>query len=709
MAESLSQADRALVAQAILEGKKIPSRYAPSILDGASELELVWAGKTDFREQVVLPFQSIEQIDEPRQDSTGSQSLFDFLGSDGRQTSGWSNKLIWGDNKLIISSLARGPLRQEIERAGGLKLVYIDPPFDVGYDFSLDVSVGEETVSKQPSVIEQFAYRDTWGRGTDSFATMIYDRLRLLHDLLSQDGTIYVHVDYRTSAIIKLLLDEVFGASNFRGWIVWSIGTGAKGRQQWSNQHNDILVYSKSEHFTFNPDEPILREPFADLSTAMHFNKTDESGRKYRERVVNGKSYIYYADEGKMVGSVWTDISSMSANSPILKESVGYPTQKPEKLLERIIAASSKPGDLVADFFAGSGTTLAVAEKMERKWIGADLGRFAIHTSRKRLISVQRELKSLGKSYRSFEILNLGGYERQRYLLDPRLEVGDAEISLLAEKRAAFVNLVLEAYSASPTNQLEMFSGIKNQVAVFVGEVNSAISEQDVENCIQAALKLGIAKVDVLGFEFEMGISPRLSDRAKEQGLTVTLRYIPTDVFDPKAVKTGAVQFYEVGYLEVQPKIEGLSVKVRLTDFGVFYRQSDADEIELALKNGNSKVVVDQGQVIRLTKSKTGVVTREQVTTKWEDWVDYWSIDFNFESRPEILRVIEGGHEVEKSTGRFIFENDWQSFRTNSDRSLEFESVTHTYESSGPRKIAVKVIDIFGNDTTLVLEVKLGK
>jgi DNA modification methylase len=706
MSETLSEQERKQIAEVILNGGRVPAKYAPSIMESAKEMELVWSGKSDVVQNVVLPFQSIEQIDEPRVDTSATQTLFDFDFDSGRQSGGWSNKLIWGDNRLILSSLAKGPMRQAIEEAGGLKLVYIDPPFDVGYDFSIDINVGDESLSKEPSVIEQFAYRDTWGRGTDSFASMIYDRLQLIHDLLSADGSVYVHVDYRTSAIIKMLMDEVFGSANFRGWLVWSIGTGAKGRQQWSNQHNDILVYSKGEAFTFNTEDPLLREPFADLSTSMHFNKTDESGRKYRERVVNGKSYIYYADEGKMVGSVWSDISSMAANSPILKESVGYPTQKPEKLLERIIAASSNPGDLVADFFVGSGTTLAVAEKLGRKWLGADLGRFAIHTSRKRLIGVQRDLKSQGKPYRSFEILNLGGYERQHYL---NQEVtGDTNSPLDTRKRKAFIDLVLDAYGAQVSSQLPPFAGSKHLTAIFVGEVNRAVTQSEVEECIEAALSAGITKIDILGFEFEMGISPHLSDKAKEQGLTLTLRYIPSDVFDSRAVKSGSVQFYEVGYLEVKPEVEGLNVRMNLTDFGVFYRQTDVDEAANSLRPNGSKVVVDQGQVLRISKSKSGSITRENVTSKWEDWIDYWSIDFNFESRPEIIRVLQDEVEAELATGRYIFENEWQSFRTLKERNLELRSAPHAYDKPGTYAVAVKVIDIFGNDTTKVFKVKVG-
>jgi hypothetical protein len=312
-------------------------------------------------------------------------------------------------------------------------------------------------------------------------------------------------------------------------------------------------------------------------------------------------------------------------------------------------------------------------------------------------------------AYRSFEILNLGGYERQHFLDDSSLDGANlGNPSLKNGKRQAFVDLVLSAYGALNSAQLPPFSGAKQQTAIFIGEVNSAVTQADVESCIDSALTAGITKIDILGFEFEMGISPVLADKAKEQGLTLTLRYIPSDVFDIKAVKSGAVNFHEVGYLEIKPTVDKFNLRVTLSDFGVFYRQTDADEAAASLKAGNSKIVVDKGQVLKLTKSKTGVISRDNVTTKWEDWIDYWSIDFNFESRPEIIRVLEDGVECEKATGRFIFENEWQSFRTTNDRTLELSSAWHTYSAAGTYGVAVKVIDIFGNDTTRVFKVKVG-
>lgn len=745
MSEGLSKQERKKLAETILLGGRIPAKFAPSILEGSKELELVWAGKSDSVEQVVLPFQSIEQIDEPRQNVEQLQTLFDLDALSGRQSGGWTNKLIWGDNRLILSSLAKGPVRQQIEAVGGLKLVYIDPPFDVGYDFSMDVAVGEESFNKEPSVLEQLAYRDTWGKGAESYVNMIHQRLRLLHDLIADSGSIFLHCDSRTKHLTRLILDEVFGSSNFRSEIVWKKTNSPKAQAGGLGaQYDTILWYSKTDSFTFNQpyrsfDEKAMK-PYGYSDERGRFrlieleaqgvqksanrrsfefkgriaqwvynldqlNLWDESGYIYTTS--NGrfakKQYLHEM-EGVLVSDIWVD-----EDVPPLQgkngENVDYPTQKPESLLRRIIEMASNEGDLVADFFVGSGTTLAVAEKLGRTWIGADLGRFAIHTSRKRLIGIQRERKAQSLEYRSFEILNLGGYERQHFL--PDLGSSDSE-SLDLRKRQAFVDLVLSAYGATPSVQIPPFAGFKHMTAVYIGEIDRAVSQDDVEQTIQVALDSGISKVDVLGFEFEMGISPMLSDKAKEKGLTLTLRYIPSEVFDARAVREGAVQFFEVGYLEVEPKIDKVSVKIKLKDFGVFYRQADAEETASSLKPGATKIVVDQGQVLRISKSKSGIITRETVTSLWEDWIDYWSIDFNFESKPEVVRVLDEGVEKEYNTGRFIFENEWQSFRTTKDRNLELESAWHHYEKPGTYSVAVKIIDIFGNDTTRAFKVKVG-
>ena len=225
---NLSDNEKRDLVKLIEAGKPLPEKFRFKLFGEKREVELVWNGKTNAICKVVLPFQTIEQVDEPRAEKTGVDGVADpqqmYLFDDrGRQQAGWTNKLIWGDNKLILSSLKNGPLREEIEQAGGLKLIYIDPPFDVGADFSMDIEIGEgiaaETFTKKPNVLEQIAYRDTWGKGADSFIAMIYERLILMRDLLADDGSIYVHCDWRVNSYLRLALDEILGKENFRNEI----------------------------------------------------------------------------------------------------------------------------------------------------------------------------------------------------------------------------------------------------------------------------------------------------------------------------------------------------------------------------------------------------------------------------------------------------------------------------------------------------------
>ena len=208
------------IVRLIEEGKNLPEKYRFLLFDQSKQIELTWNGKSDDVTNIDLPFQIIEQIDEPRTEKVKlAQSSFDF--NSGRQTAGWTNKLIWGDNKYILSSLKNGPMRDEIEKEGGIKLIYIDPPFDVGADFSMKVEVGEDSYEKKPNILEHIAYRDTWGLGADSFLSMIYERLILMKDLLADDGSIYVHCDWRLNSAMRLILDEIFGKENFKNRNNW--------------------------------------------------------------------------------------------------------------------------------------------------------------------------------------------------------------------------------------------------------------------------------------------------------------------------------------------------------------------------------------------------------------------------------------------------------------------------------------------------------
>ncbi len=751
MAElNLTDREREEIRSYLERGQKLPARYKALLFEQPHAAELIWPGKTSEVTNVVLPFQQIEQIDEPRREGSDFADLFAWDRRTGRQTGGWTNKLIWGDNKLALSSLKNGPLRRQIEDAGGLKLVYIDPPFDIGADFSFTVTVGDDSqVTKDPSLIEEVAYRDTWGRGVESYLSMLHERLKLLHGLLSSNGSIVVHVGPTVGYAVRSLLEELFGSVNYVNEIIWRRAFAHNDPGRCGVIHDTLYYFSKSadriwnrvlqkpspeyiEQF-FDQFDPVRKERYArhPLDAPRHgdggnlvyewkgvWPAKNRTWAYVREKMeaLEAAGKIHYPKkgmprlkryeseyEGTPIQDIWIDINKIHNQS---LELLDYATQKPEALLNRILTMASNEGDLIADFFCGSGTTLAVAEKLGRKWIGCDLGRFAIHTSRKRLIGVQRELKAEGKPYRSFEILNLGRYERQYFVgIDPTLPEEKRRV-MSAKKEEEFLSLILEAYKAERVEQAAPFHGRKAGAFVVVGPIDAPVTRSQVDEAVEAARAMRAARVDVLGFEFEMGLVPIVQEEARARGVALTLRHIPKDVFDKRAVQKDQVVFHDVAFVEAKAKVNGKTITVSLTDFGVFYSQGDIDAMTATMKGGVTKVMVDRGQVWKLKKDKNGIVEREQLTKHWTDWIDYWAVDFNFESKCELVTITDGdGQERQAWTGAYIFENEWQSFRTRRDRSLELTSAEHDYAAEGKYKIALKVIDIFGNDTTKVIEV----
>jgi len=766
----LTEAEKRDLIKLIEANKPLPEKYRFLLFADKKEVELVWNGKSREVCTAILPFQTLEHIDEPRREKRDDTEL--GLDTGGRQVKGWTNKLIWGDNKLILSSLKSGALRRQIEDAGGLKLIYIDPPFDVGADFSMDIEIGGETFHKEPNLLEQIAYRDTWGRGADSFIAMIYERLILMKDLMHSEASIYVHCDWRLVGALRTVMEEVF--RNFENIISWKRSAIAAGvKTQWRNSQDFILYFSKSGQHTFNPqfgeysesskghyshrDEKGIFQPVPILASGrsggetgaiwrgidpnqlgkngMHWLKNpkildelDSQGLIYWPKKEGGSPRLkYYEAEAKgvYISDFWDDIDVINS---MADEYQGYNTQKPEALIERVIKASSNEGDLVADFFCGSGTTAAVAEKLGRKWIATDLGKFGIHTTRKRLIQVQRELKSAGKPFRAFEVLNLGRYERQAYLnIGGRLS-GKQKEQALARKEQEFRDLILRAYRAEPLTDTAFFHGKSGGRLVVVGPINLPVGRLFIEEVITECRKRGASRVDVLAFEFEMGLFPAVLDEAKHKGIDLAPKTIPPEVFDKRAVEKGQVRFHDVAYIEVTPRFNQknqLALAVEITDFSVYYSQGLADSIAADLKEGKSEVVCEAGKLIKLNKDKNGIITRDVLTKQWTDWVDYWAVDFDYESRKEIIKVpkrmgVEGELPVvvqsdgefidfeERWTGAYIFENEWQSFRTRQSRELELKSATHIFPKAGRYTVAVKVVDIFGNDTMTLMPVTVG-
>ena len=769
---ALTDAEKRDLITLIQQGQALPEKYRFMLFEDKREVELVWNGKTRDVCTTVLPFQSLEHVDEPRKEDKASPQ-FEMFDPRGRQVKGWTNKLIWGDNKLILSSLKAGALRQQIEDAGGLKLIYIDPPFDVGADFSIDIEIGGETFHKEANILEQIAYRDTWGRGADSFIAMIYERLILMRDLLADDGSIFVHCDYRVSAFLRLAMDEVFGKSNLINEVIWKRkGGSANPLNRFGVVTDSLLLYGRSERGRFEPQ--FTRESNDTKAyVAERFTNVDLDGRRFRKSPLLSPSprpnltYEYkgvrppkngwsisldimerwdeegrlsfpkdpggrierkiFLDEykGQPVSNLWTDIFVIN---PVAEERLDYPTQKPESLLERVINIGTSPGDLVADFFCGSGTTAAVAEKLGRKWIASDLGKFGIHTTRKRLIGVQRQLQAEGKPFRAFEVLNLGRYERQAYLNVAGRLTSAQKDAALTQKEREFRELILRAYKAQPLAEPGFFHGGHNGRLVVIGPINLPVGRLFVEEVIVECRKRSATRVDLLAFEFEMGLFPAVLDEARGKGIELTPKHIPAEVFDKRAVERGQVVFHDIAFIEATPRYDRedkFSLTIELSDFSVYYTQGAMEAAIAALREGKSQVLCEAGQLVKVSKSKEGVVTRERLTKHWTDWVDYWAVDFDYGSRKEIIKrpkslelqpSLAGIAPAQASlveweevwTGGFVFENEWQSFRTRQDRALELKTTAHTYTQAGRHTVAVKVIDIFGNDTMTLVPVNVG-
>jgi len=732
----MTEQERNDIITLIKNGQTLPKSCLYKLFADEEDVFLFWNGRREEVTNIALPFHSIEHIDEPRKEAMKEGDMFSMFDTRGRQLQGWTNKLIWGDNKLILSSLANGPLRRDIEAEGGLKLIYIDPPFAVGADFGFNIEIGGETAEKKQSIIEEIAYRDTWGKGISSYLSMMYERLKLMHQLLAEDGSIYVHVDWKVNSFLRVILSDIFGDNNYRTEIVWKRSTAHSDSSSYGNVHDSIYYYTKSGSKIWNQQYT----PYTDDYVEKQFRYVDEKGRRYRSgdlsaSGLSGGGYVYewngvtrewrcpkstmekyevenkltytgsglvrlkfYLDEmpGLPTQSVWDDVNKIHH---LAHERLDYPTQKPEALLERIIRASSNPGDLIADFFCGSGTTAAVAEKLGRKWITTDLGRFSIHTARKRLIGVQRELQASGRDFRAFEVLNLGKYERQFFM-------DDLTNGRLQQKEELYIELILEAYKAKRSPGSPLLHGSKAGRWVHVGPLDVPVTQSRLSELFELCKQQLITQVDVLGFEFEMGLAPFYIQELREQGVSIQLKYIPKEVFDKRAVDKGQVRFFDVAFLDTRQTIKGRSLSIELTNFVTHYTQDDVEELQQSMRPG-SKVVIEDGQIWKIEKDKDGIIQRTLLTNNWYDWIDYWAIDFDYHSKKEVIKINnpETAEVEEVWTGNYLFENEWQSFRTKKNPTLEFTSIAYEYRQPGKYKVMVKVVDILGIDTSKVLEV----
>jgi adenine specific DNA methylase Mod len=548
------------------------------------------------------------------------------------------NYLIQGDNLEVMKSLIT-----EHDMAGKVDLIYTDPPFSTKNIFMVSEKRASTISSSKKGKI---AYSDTLS-GCE-FIEYLRQRLLLMHILLSETGSIYLHIDYKIGHYVKLIMDEVFGYENFQREIIWSIETASGFKSQannWIRSHDTLLYYSKGKEFNFNKQFLEL-----DLKTVRRYDKTDEDGKKYKIYYnPDGSERRVYLDtsKGRPVSSVWDDIIGFQTVNRS-GEYINYPTQKPEDLLERIIKASSNEGDLVLDCFCGSGTTAAVAEKNNRRWMSCDLGRFAIHTTRKRMLGIE--------NVKPFIVQNLGKYERQQWMIS---EFENPENRILQEK--AYKHFIIELYHAKPLNGYTWIHGSKAGRLIHVGNVDAPVAVDDIKSTIKEFWHLvGKEKsvqtngIDFLGWDFAFDINETAKQFASENKVDVVFKRIPREVLEKKAVEQGDIKFYELASLKISTKIE-------------------SKKLTISLEN----LIIPPDDVPQDIQSKI---------THWRQWIDYWAVDWNYKDD--------------------TFHNEWQSYRTKQNPKIDL-TVEHFYTTAGKYTVLIKVIDILGNDTTKVLNIDM--
>lgn len=578
---------------------------------GKIRTELRWTGKRKCLEKLpTLSFQTVEMINEPRKKTLDLYSPIE---------ENEYNQLIWGDNKLVMNSLLK-------DFEGKIKMIYIDPPFATGADFSMPIQIDGEKFVKPPSGIEIKAYRDTWGEGLTSYLQMMYDRLILMRKLLDQDGAIYIHMDWRVGHYIKIIMDEIFRKENFRNEIVWCYtGASSPGQKQFPRKHDTILYYSKSDKWDFNADE--VRIPYS--KSTLSRARAGEKGGRSAESVFHGKRTKRTLHSKGKIPEDWWQIPIVGSTA---KERLGYPTQKPQVLLERIIKASSNEGDIVADFFCGSGTTLAVAEKLGRRWIGCDLSKYAIHVTRKRMLEIP------GCS--PFKIRNLGFYQKHK---------------LIENGISNYTDFILRLFGASPISGYSHVHGRKGRRLIHIGAPDSFVMEREIKRALQECRSANSMGLDVLGWEFEMGLYELIEEIGEDYGVEIKLKQIPTDVLDMKKRELTQLKFFDMNYLNLEVKVKGRNATVEIKRFVIANPEYLPDKIKESFKDFRS-------------------------------YIDYWAVDFDYKDD--------------------VFHNMRQEYKTRKNSDIKTR-ISYNYENSGEYEILSKVVDIFGNDTNKILYSKV--
>lgn len=615
------------------------------------------------------------------------------------------NRLIYGDNLLAMQALLAGdPQTGMPSMRGKIDLTYIDPPFDSKADYRTKIHLPSTDIETMPTVIEQHAYSDTWKNGTVSYLEMMVPRLILMRELLSEQGSIYVHIDWHVGHYVKVIMDEIFGKDNFRNEIIWRRAYSHNDGDKFGCIHDNLLFYAKNKDYYFKS----VFIPRTNEETVEEYSSIDEkTGRRYKSVSMNAAGQgepKYFGDkllapppgthwrwsqerinealksgiifftsngtprykqfpediEGKQVQDLWFDFMAISSRS---NEGLNFDTQKPEQLLGRIISASCPEGGLVADFFAGSGTTCAVAEKNNRKWIVTELGKPACMVMRKRLID---------QDAKPFLYQSIGDYQKEQFEKSAFRTIGDLS------------HVIINLYGALP---FPLQEGVPNNLGynkatktlVFVDSPSKMTGYNTLKKAqeLRAGFMGGWDKVVVLGWNFVTDIG-KVLENIKDDKLEVLV--IPPDLLDQlktkasyeKLIKTGKIKFSSLQYLTIKP------IKVK--------QEKETDEIEVELDN-YTLLSPDALPLDQKNKEKLEKVMGDDPLAL----IEYWSIDPDYDGE--------------------TFRSKWQDYRQNIDNDNDpfmviKKAKLEVPKTKGKRKVCVKAVDVFGFESVVVQEIK---
>jgi len=567
----------------------------------------------------------------------------------------WLNRLIYGDNLLAMQALLAGDEASGLpSMRGKIDLIYIDPPFDSKADYRTKVMLPGVDLEQKPTVIEQFAYADTWKDGTVSYLKMLYPRLTLIHDLLSEKGSVYVHTDWHIGHYVKILLDEIFGKDSFGAEVIWKYSWGLHVDNAWNRKHDTIFYYTKSK---FDGGNRIFNG----------YDVMEKRGGEVLRRLATGiKGATMVADKSKvedktlkLSGDVW-DIGVING---MATERLDYPTQKPKELLEKIIKASSNEGDIVADFFMGSGTTGAVAEKLGRKWVMSDLGKPACLVTRKRLID---------QNAKPFLYQAIGDYQKEVFASSKMYRsIGDLS------------QVVMQLYGAIPFADVEQhqrnlgyIKGNKTLVLVDSPSKMTGLATLKRAQELRNTFMGGWQKVIVLGWNFTYDITEAIQSLSDDK---LEVLVIPPDLLDKlktkasykKLIESGKVRFSSLQYLSVKP---------------IEKKDSENDQEILTITLDNY-VLLSPDNIPLDDKDKeklSGIIAKDPLAL-----IEYWSIDPDYDG--------------------VTFRSKWQDYRENTENDKDALHVVYATEITVPKKakraVCIKAVDVFGFESAVIQEI----